>query len=93
MKFKEMKCVLLRESPKPASLTSWVHSHTGDPLAVGHELFCELLFNEVVDTHIALCGHKEVRPDGMERDALHHSLVFTERILCASFAYLVDHHL
>lgn len=85
-----MRCVLLRES---VTLTSWVHSHAGDPLAVGHELFGELLFDEVVDAYVALCGHKEVGPDGMERDALHHAFVLTEWVLCAPFAHLVDHDL
>lgn len=70
-----------------------MHGQTGDPLAVGHELLGELLFDEVVDTHIALCGHKEVGPDWMERDALYHALALPEGVLRAPFAHLVDQHL
>lgn len=95
MNFTEMKCVLPERQQKSQSgtLTSWMHSHAGDPLAVGHKLLGELLFDEVVDTHVALCGHKEVGPDRMEADALHHALVLTKGVLCAPFAHLVDHDL
>lgn len=72
------------------ALTCRVHGHAGDPLAVGHELLRKLLFDEVVDAHVALRGHEEVRPSGMERDALHHALALTERVLRAAFAHLVD---
>lgn len=70
-----------------------MNSHTGDPLAVGHELFGELLLDEIVDPHVALRGYEEVGPDGVEGDALHHALVFAERVLRAPLAHLVDQYL
>lgn len=67
--------------------------HAGDPLAVGHQFLGELLFDEVVHAYVALCGHEEIRPDGMEGHALDQTLALAEGVLRPPFAHLVDDHL
>lgn len=73
--------------------TSWMGGHAWNPFAVGHQLLGELLFDEVVYSHVALSGHKEIWPDGVEGHALHQTLVLAEGVLRPAFAHLVDDHL
>lgn len=70
-----------------------MNRHAGDPLAVGDQFLGELLFDEVVHAYVALRGHEEIRPDGMEGHALHKTLVLPEGVLRPPFAHLVDDHL
>lgn len=67
--------------------------HAGHPLAVGHQLLGELLLEEVVDADVALRGHEEIGPDGVEEDALHQAFALAEGILAPALAGLVDQHL
>lgn len=61
----------------------------GDPLAVGEQLLGQLLFQQIVDSYISLCGHKEERAGGVELDSLDLTFAFPEGVLAASAAELM----
>lgn len=75
------------------AVTSGVHSHAGDPLAVGLQLLAELLLEQVVDADMSLRGHQEVGPQRVEANTLHSTATPPERVLAPPPAQLVDQHL
>lgn len=74
-------------------LTSGMHGHAGDPLAVGLQLLAQLLLEQVVDADAALRRHQEVGPQRVEAHALHRTTAPAEWVLAPPPRQLVHQHL
>lgn len=88
-----LKVVVVVKVLEVVMLTPRVHSHAGDPLAVGLQLLAELLLEQVVDADAALRGHQEVGPQWVEAHALHRTTTPAERVLAPPPRHLVHQHL
>lgn len=67
--------------------------HAGNPFGVCLQFLGHLLLHQIVNADVALRGHKEVGPDGVEGHALNQAFVAPEGVLAPSCTELVDEHL